>query len=47
VREQKEDVKKLFGVQCSIVIWHRWLRFAQFFLKGGAPKAPPKTTNDN
>jgi hypothetical protein len=30
-------------VHCSIVICHRWLRFARFFPKA-APKAHPKMT---
>jgi hypothetical protein len=34
-----EDVKKLFVVQCSIVICDRWLRCAQLFLIDEAPKA--------
>ena len=41
------EIGELFVVQCSIVICHRWLRFAQFFLKDAAPKAHPKMTNDN
>jgi hypothetical protein len=33
--------------QRSIVVCHRWWRFAQSFLKDAAPKAHPKMTNDN
>jgi hypothetical protein len=42
-----EGVKKLFVVQCSIVICDRRLRFAQLFLIDAAPKGYPKMTNDN
>jgi hypothetical protein len=34
-------------VQRSIVTCHRWLRFAQSFLRYVAPKAHPKMTTDN
>jgi hypothetical protein len=40
-------VKKLFVVQCSIVVCHRWLRCAHSLFKDAAPKAHPKMTNDN
>jgi hypothetical protein len=40
-----EGVKKLFVVQCSIVICDRWLRFAQLFLIDAALKVYPRMTN--
>jgi hypothetical protein len=47
VRKGTDYSEEMINDQWSIVICHRWWRFAHLFLKDGAPKARPKMTNDN